>query len=109
MLRRAGFQVRRAAHADEGIEVFQEWSPHFIWMDLWMPKMSGTEAAKHIRKLQDGGNVKIAAMTAAAFESDREQVLAAGMDDFVRKPYRAGEIFDCLARHLRVRFNRPEL
>jgi signal transduction histidine kinase/CheY-like chemotaxis protein len=108
MLRRARFEVRLVKRAKEAIEIFQLWKPHFIWMDLWMPEMSGTEAAQRIRQLQDGRNVKIAAMTAAAFESEREQVLAAGMDDFVRKPYRPREIFDCLARHLQVRFNHPE-
>ena len=104
MLSRAGFQVRLVQRAAEGIEVFQQWRPHFIWMDLQLPEMSGTEAARRIRELEHGGTVKIAAMTASAFESDREHVLAAGMDDFVCKPYRPAEVFDCLARHLPVRF-----
>ncbi len=108
MLRHAGFQVRLVERAAEGIEVFQQWRPHFIWMDLWLPDMRGTEAARRIREVEYGGTVKIAAMTAAAFESDREHVLAAGMDDFVRKPFRPAEIFDCLARHLPIHFCRIE-
>lgn len=108
MLRRAGFRVRLVERGAAAIAVFREWGPHFIWMDLRMPDMSGTETARRIRQLPDGGTVKIAAMTASAFASEREEVLAAGMDDFVRKPYRPAEIFDCLARHLPVRFHRPE-
>jgi CheY-like chemotaxis protein len=46
---------------------------------------------------------KIAAVTASAFASERERVLASGMNDFLRKPYRAEEVFDCLTRHLGVR------
>jgi signal transduction histidine kinase/CheY-like chemotaxis protein/ligand-binding sensor domain-containing protein len=106
MLSRAGFQVRLVERAAEGIEVFQQWKPHFIWMDLQLPEMSGTEAARRIRELEHGATVKIVAMTASAFESDREHVLAAGMDDFVCKPYRPAEVFDCLARHLPIRFCR---
>jgi signal transduction histidine kinase/ligand-binding sensor domain-containing protein/ActR/RegA family two-component response regulator len=108
MLRRAGFQVRLVERGAEAIKVFEQWRPHFIWLDLQMPEMSGTEAARRIRGLEHGETVKIAAITASAFESDRQEVLAAGMDDFVRKPYRPGEIFDCLARHLPVHFRRPE-
>ena len=47
-------------------------------------------------------------MTANAFEEDRIQVLAAGCDDFVRKPYRAEEIFAALAQHLGARFTYEE-
>ncbi len=108
MLGRAGFEVRLVERAADGIEIFQQWSPHFIWMDLWLPDMNGTDAVRRIRELEHGGTVKIAAMTASAFESDRERVLAAGMDDFVCKPYRSAEIFDCLARQLPVHFSRAE-
>jgi CheY-like chemotaxis protein len=62
------------------------------------------EAAKHIRELEGGREVKIAAVTASAFDSQRQDALAAGFDDFLRKPYRPREIFDCMARHLGVRY-----
>ncbi|HKE22341.1 MAG TPA: ATP-binding protein [Bryobacteraceae bacterium] len=104
MLRRAGFRVQVARSGTEGIEVFEEWNPQFIWMDLRMPEFSGAEAARHIRKLQGGREVRIAALTAAAFASERDEVMAAGMDDFVRKPYHTDEIFDCMARQLGLRY-----
>ncbi|MES9887075.1 MAG: hypothetical protein ABW140_09710, partial [Candidatus Sedimenticola sp. 6PFRAG1] len=44
--------------------------------------------------------VKIAALTASVFKEQRDELMAAGSDDFVRKPYRPHEIFDCMARHL---------
>jgi hypothetical protein len=50
--------------------------------------------------------VKIVALTASVFEDERADVVAAGMDDFVGKPYRAEAIYDCLARHLGVQFLR---
>ncbi len=104
MLKRAGFQARVAEDGARGVELFQKWRPHFIWMDVRMPKMGGAEAARSIRMLEGGRDVKIAALTASVFASEREDVMASGMDDFVRKPYRPGEIFSCMARHLGVRY-----
>jgi DNA-binding response OmpR family regulator len=50
--------------------------------------------------------VKIAAVTASGFDDQRKEGLAAGMDDYVRKPYRPSEIFECMARQLGVRYQR---
>jgi CheY-like chemotaxis protein len=107
-LQSAGFQVRVAENGAKGVDLFQSWRPDFIWMDLRMPVMNGVEAAKRIRAIEGGGSVKIAAVSASAFAEERSEVLAAGMDDFVRKPFRSAEIFDCMARHLGVRYRRSE-
>jgi signal transduction histidine kinase/DNA-binding response OmpR family regulator len=104
LLQDAGFQVQVAEDGAQGIEMFRTWQPHLIWMDLRLPVMGGVEAACEIRALDGGHHVKIVALTASAFTHQREEVLAAGLDDFVRKPYRREEIFDCLARHLGVRY-----
>jgi signal transduction histidine kinase/ligand-binding sensor domain-containing protein/DNA-binding response OmpR family regulator len=108
ILESAGFLVRVAADGAQGVEVFQTWRPHFIWMDHRMPVMDGVEATRRIRALEGGRDVKIAAVTASVFADQRSQILAAGMDDLVTKPYRPGEVFDCMARHLRVRYRRRE-
>jgi len=104
MLRDVGLNVRTAGNGVVAVELFEQWRPHFIFMDLRMPAMDGIEATKHIRSLPDGAEVKIAAMTASAFESERERVLASGMQHFIRKPYRAQEVFDCLASQLGLRY-----
>ena len=104
LLQAAAFPVRVAEDGGQAVEAFITWRPHFIWMDLRLPVLDGLEAARRIRKLEGGRNVKIAAVTASAFASQREEVIAAGFDDFLRKPYRDREIFDCMARHLGVRY-----
>jgi signal transduction histidine kinase/ligand-binding sensor domain-containing protein/CheY-like chemotaxis protein len=109
LLLNAGFQVRVAHDGPQGVELFQAWHPHFIWVDLRMPVMDGVTVARHIRGLDGGREVKIAAVTASVFADQRREVLAAGLDDFVRKPYRPQDIFDCLARHLGVRYHRGEV
>ena len=104
MLEAVGFHVRVAQNGADGLEMFRTWRPHFIWMDVRLPVMNGLKAARCIRALEGGQGVKIAALTASTFIDQRREVLAADLDDFVRKPYRPGEIFDCMARHLGVRY-----
>lgn len=104
ILKDVGFTVKTAKNGAEGVELFQRFRPHFIWMDRRMPIMDGIEATQHIRTLSGGQDVKIVALTASAFSEQRDEMLKAGMDDFVRKPYRPAEVFDCMARLLGVRF-----
>jgi CheY-like chemotaxis protein len=112
----AGFEVREAVNGREAVEQYEKWRPGFIWMDIQMPVMDGYEATKRIREIEtqpvtsnqsrQGGTtrVPIVALTAHAFEEEKEVILAAGCDDFVRKPFREAEIFDAMARHLDVRY-----
>jgi signal transduction histidine kinase/CheY-like chemotaxis protein len=103
LLEDVGFRVQTAENGAAGVELFRTWRPHFIWMDRRMPLMDGVEATRRIRAL-GGPNVKIVAVTASVFADQREELLAAGLNDFVRKPYRPEEVFDCMARHLGVRY-----
>jgi CheY-like chemotaxis protein len=104
LLQNAGFRVRVAQNGALGVKEYREWRPQFIWMDLRMPAMDGVEAARRIRACEGGDEVKIAAVTASGYVSERSEILAAGMDDYIRKPYRPAEIFECMARHLGVRY-----
>ncbi len=104
LLQDAGFLVRVAEDGDQAVDTFRTWQPALIWMDLRLHTMGGLEAAKRIREMDGGHEVRIVALTASAFVQEREEVLAAGFDDFIRKPYRREEIFDCMARQLGVRY-----
>jgi signal transduction histidine kinase/CheY-like chemotaxis protein len=99
-----GIRVKVAKDGKQGVQMFQSWHPHLIWMDRRMPVMDGMEATKTIRQLPDGHDVKIVAVTASAFMEQREEMLQAGMDDFIRKPYRTNEIYGCLSKHLGVQY-----
>ncbi len=104
LLESAGFLVQRSEDGHSAIDKFLTWRPHFIWMDWRLPGMDGLAVTRRIRLLDGGRDVKIAALTASAFTEHRAEAAAAGADDFVRKPFKADEIFDCLARHLGVRY-----
>jgi signal transduction histidine kinase/CheY-like chemotaxis protein len=108
LMERIGFEVRVAEDGRQGVELFQNWQPHLIWMDRRMPVMDGIEATKVIRLLPGGKEVRIIAVTASAFTEQRSEMLAAGMDDFVRKPYHFNEIYHTLSRHLGVRYTYAE-
>ena len=104
LLEQAGFSVQQAENGKEAVALFEQWSPHFIWMDMRMPVMNGLEATRRIRNLPGGDAVRIAALTASVMEEERETVLAAGCDEFVRKPYRMPTIFQVMAKHLGVAY-----
>ncbi len=103
-----GFELREACDGAEAVAVFREWHPDLIWMDIRMPVLDGLEATRRIRALPEGAGTKIVALTAHALEEERKQIMAAGCDDFVRKPYREAEVFEALSKHLGVRFVREE-
>lgn len=103
-LEQVGFNVRLAENGEQALKVFQQWHPHFIWMDRRMPVMDGLTATGKIRELPGGKDVKIVALTASVFNGQMNEVVEAGMDDYVRKPYQVEEIFHCMGRYLGVRY-----
>jgi PAS domain S-box-containing protein len=99
-----GLEVKIAENGEQCIRLFQEWRPDLIWMDRRMPVVDGLEATQRIRQLPEGKSVKIVAVTASAFKEQQQEMFDAGMDDFIRKPYRFEEIYDSLARQLGVKY-----
>ena len=97
-----GVSLREAEDGQQAIECWREWQPHLIWMDMRMPVLDGYEAARRIKA--EGTQTKIIALTASAFEEDRQKVLDAGCDDFLRKPFRDADLFDMMTEHLDIRF-----
>lgn len=108
LLEPLGFEIRDAHNGLEALAQFEQWRPDLIWMDVRMPVMDGLEATRRIRTCKGSSEVRIVALTAHALEEERLEILKAGCDDFVRKPYRENEIFDGLTKHLRVRFRYAE-
>jgi CheY-like chemotaxis protein len=84
--------------------MFHQWRPDFIWMDVRMPVMDGLEATRRIKQTDAGQSIPIAALTAHALEEEKEVILAAGCDGFVRKPFHEQEVFDVMAKHLGLKY-----
>ncbi|MEG3939478.1 PAS domain S-box protein [Microcoleus sp. S36b_A3] len=99
-----GFELREASNGKEAVDIFMEWEPHLIWMDMRMPVMDGYEATKQIKTTTSGQATAIVALTASVLEEERAVILSAGCDDFMRKPFREEDIFVAMGKHLGVRY-----
>ncbi len=105
ILQDADAEVELAADGKIAVDKLQDVPVGYydaILMDIQMPNMNGYEATKAIRKLTDErAKIPIIAMTANAFEEDRQAALAAGMDDYVAKPVEISELFRTIMKNLK--------
>lgn len=104
MLREVGFEVQEAENGQQAIFLFEQWQPDLIWLDMRMPVMNGYEAAKKIRQLPNGEKVKIIALTASVFIEQHDEIMKAGCDSVLHKPFHAVDIFTELNKQLGVEF-----
>jgi signal transduction histidine kinase/CheY-like chemotaxis protein len=104
LLLQVGFQVLEAVNGEEAVARFKDGHPDLVCMDMRMPVMDGYEATRIIKSLPDGKQTPVIALTASAFEEDREAVMVSGCDAFVRKPLKEHELFDTFKQLLGVRF-----
>ena len=88
-----------AENGAEAVAAFETQKPDLIFMDISMPKMDGREATQRIRAMELDGRVPIIALTAHAIEGEEEGLLAVGLDQYLTKPVRKGEIFNAIALH----------
>jgi len=98
LLERQGHSVEVVENGAEAVEAAKRGGFDVILMDLQMPNMDGFEAVGHIRRHEAGtaNHVPIVAMTAHVLRGDRERCLAAGMDAYLPKPIRAGELLELI-------------
>ena len=93
------YHIERAKDGEEAIRIFKDSSPDLILMDIKMPKLSGLEATKIIRKTSS--SIPIIALTAFAYEDDRNAVLEAGCNDFLAKPFNHEELEEIINKWIR--------
>jgi two-component system, sensor histidine kinase and response regulator len=104
LLQPLGFALREAENGQAGVTLWAEWEPHLIWMDIRMPVLDGYEATAKIKRTLQGQQTTIIAITAGAYEEEKNLALEKGCNDFIRKPIRAEEVFELLAKHLGLRY-----
>jgi two-component system, cell cycle response regulator DivK len=86
VLRFAGFRTVEAASGGEGVSQAIEHLPDVILMDIRLPDMEGTEAARQLKSDERTTQIPIVALTSLAMKGDRESFLAAGFDGYLEKP-----------------------
>ena len=105
LLERAGVRVSLARDGLDALDALARLEaggqrPDGVLMDCQMPRMDGYSATQHIRQDARWRELPIIAMTASALATDREQALAAGMNDHVPKPLDIEQMFETLRRWL---------
>lgn len=103
-LAEALLEVEVARDGLEALAMVRQTDPdHYVLvlMDMQMPNMDGLEATRELRKMPSAQHLPIIAMTANAFNEDRDRCFAAGMDDFIAKPVEPDQMFATILRWLR--------
>ena len=113
LLGATGFEVREAPNGYEAVKQWEAWRPDMIWMDMRMPVVDGYEATREIRRREAVESLapaterrpcRIVAITASAFEQERDEIVESGCDDILVKPFMEAAFFQAMERHLGARF-----
>ena len=103
LLEEKGFAVETAENGVEAVNLIRQKGPAYyalVLMDIQMPFMDGYEAARTIRQLYPDVHIPIIALSANAFEEDKQKALEAGMDDHVAKPIDVQKLMDSMAKFI---------
>lgn len=102
MLAACDIDLRSATNGLEAVQIWRDWRPDLVLMDILMPHMDGRTATRLIRQsegVRAAGGTRIIAITANAAEEERAALLAAGLDDISTKPVRRDALLRLLAEH----------
>lgn len=102
MLEPYGFEIVEAQNGEIGAQLAARWRPHLVLIDRRMPIMDGATATRRIREFADSSQTRIVAITAEAFREDADQMMDAGCDAFVRKPFKLDALLVTLATLLPI-------
>lgn len=103
ILRYWGMESKVASTGNEVLEFLNEEDFDLVLMDIQMPEKSGIEAANEIRNLTDlkKRNIPIIALTANSLKGEEKKYIAAGMDDFLTKPFKVHDLYEVIERVFR--------
>jgi signal transduction histidine kinase/DNA-binding response OmpR family regulator len=103
-----GLNCSFAGNGEESITRFLSDKPDLIMMDLRMPKLGGLDAIKRIRSHSKGHDVAIIVVSASAFEADRIDIMEAGADAFLRKPFKTHRVYRMVQKYLGLEYEYAE-
>ena len=104
LLEDIGAEVVQAQNGREAVEKVLADPPDIAMIDIYMPEMNGQQAAQRIWEALGRDALKVVAVSASTLDHERREFLELGFDAFIPKPFRAEEIYACLAEQLHVEF-----
>jgi two-component system, OmpR family, phosphate regulon response regulator PhoB len=102
-LERAGYEVVQARNGQEALEMALELRPALAVLDVTMPGLDGFEVTRELRRNESTRTMPVILLTARAQATDVAQGMAAGADEYVKKPFDAGDLKERIERLLRPR------
>ena len=103
-----GFKTLEAANGEEALAVCMGGKPDLVLMDMRLPVMDGYEATRRLKATELGKNIPVIAVSASAFEEERNEILATGADEFISKPFRESELFAGIKKLLEIEYRYAE-
>jgi signal transduction histidine kinase len=100
LLERKNVAFDLAANGKDAVDLYFEKKPNLVFMDLRMPVMDGFEATRLIREKDE--HVPIVALTASAFEDERERALSNGFTDYLVKPFLPGDFYEIVSIYVGI-------
>ena len=105
LLKTIGFEVAEAEGGRVAIQLWRQWKPDLILMDIHRPGMDGRETSRTIKGEAKEKPPVIIALTASATDEERDSVMSSGsIDDFLSKPCREGELLEKIRAHLQLEY-----
>ena len=102
-LERAGYETVQARNGSDALRLATELRPALAVLDVMMPRLTGLEVTRELRRNDDTRAMPIILLTARAQAGDISQGLAAGADEYVKKPFDARDLTERVDRLLRPR------
>jgi CheY-like chemotaxis protein len=102
LLTQAGYEVITADDGFQGVQKAKAWRPALILMDMMMPRMSGVEAVRRLRKLKVTKDIPILMLSAYQEQALIDEAIQAGADDYLIKTVLPDDLTDIIDRYLEV-------
>ena len=102
LLTQAGYEVITADDGLQGVQKAKAWRPALILMDMMMPRMSGVEAVRRLRKMKVTKDIPILMLSAYQEQALIDEAIQAGADDYLIKTVLPDDLTDIIDRYLEV-------
>lgn len=104
MLKEIGFGVKEASEGEKAIQLYNDWKPDLILMDIRMPGIDGYQAISQIRSLPQGDQVKIIVLSANMIKSEQEIMSLQQSDGFIGIPFEMDQLLEMMSQMLGIEY-----